>query len=205
MSRVRVGIDVGGTFTDVVVLDEHDGALTIHKVLTTPDDPSRGVLAGLDEALRAAGCPAAAVRSVRHGTTIATNALIERRGARTALVTTRGFGDVLLIGRQTRPGLYGLAGSKPPPLVPPERTFEVDERVDYRGQVLTSLQENELGALSRRWPSSSSSRSSIPSTKSAPRRWRPASRRTCPSRSPAASCPSTASTSARRRRWPTPI
>jgi N-methylhydantoinase A len=138
---VRLGIDIGGTFTDFVLLT--DGALRIHKVLTTPDRVG-GVLQGLQDLGLDATVP------VVHGSTVATNALLERRGARTALVTTGGFGDVLLIGRQTRPSLFDLAGTKPPPLVPPERTFEVAERVDYQGQVLIPLDDADLAALVER-------------------------------------------------------
>src|ERR671936_1593355 len=111
----RVGVDVGGTFTDYVYA--RDGRLTIHKRLTTPDDVAGGVLAGLEE-MDAAGVP-----EVVHGSTVATNALLERKGARTALVTTRGFEDVLEIGRQTRPHLYDPFVRKQPPLVPARLRF----------------------------------------------------------------------------------
>ena len=103
-----VGIDVGGTFTDFVVLQ--DGRLRIHKVPTTPDDQSRAIVAGL-QALNIAAA------EIVHGMTVATNALLERRGARTALLTTAGFGDVLVIGRQNRPHIYALHQTRPPALV----------------------------------------------------------------------------------------
>ena len=103
-----VGIDVGGTFTDFVVLQE--GRLRIHKVPTTPDDQSRAIVAGLQELDIAAA-------EIVHGMTVATNALLERRGARTALLTTAGFGDVLVIGRQNRPHIYALHQTRPPALV----------------------------------------------------------------------------------------
>lgn len=141
MQHVRIGIDVGGTFTDIVVLDERHGTLTMHKILTQPDDPARSVLAGLDQALEAAGHEPAAVASVLHGTTIATNALIERRGARTALITTEGFRDVLEIGRQVRPALFDWLADKPEPLVPRRWRFEVRERVRADGRVETPLDE----------------------------------------------------------------
>ncbi|MBI2321774.1 MAG: hydantoinase/oxoprolinase family protein, partial [Chloroflexi bacterium] len=135
---MRLGIDIGGTFTDFVLLA--DGALRIHKVLTSADRVG-GVRRGMADLALDASVP------VVHGSTVATNALLERRGARAALVTTRGFADVLLIGRQNRPRLFDLAGEKPPPLVPPERTFAVDERLDHRGQVLTPLGDEALAAL----------------------------------------------------------
>lgn len=129
---IRAGVDTGGTFTDFVRLDEN-GRLSIHKELSTPDDPSRAVLTGLARL----GIPEEAV--VIHGSTVATNALLERRGARTALITTRGFADILEIGRQNRPELYALTPQKPPPLVPREWRFEVRERVAADGSVLEPL------------------------------------------------------------------
>src|SRR3990172_2544923 len=135
-----VGVDIGGTFTDFVLIRE--GQLTIHKLPSTPQDHSLAFLAGLEEL----GDPALAGPIV-HGTTVATNALLERKGARTALVTTRGFRDVLAIGRQTRPALYALEPRRPPPLVPGEFRFEVDERIDYQGQVLKALDTGALDSL----------------------------------------------------------
>src|SRR3990172_3931561 len=101
-----VGIDVGGTFTDFLLIE--DGRLTVYKRPSTPDDPARGVLEGLAEI-------GSLPDEVVHGSTVATNTIIERKGARTALITTRGFRDVLLIGRQTRPRLYDLSPHRPPP------------------------------------------------------------------------------------------
>jgi N-methylhydantoinase A len=120
-----VGVDVGGTFTDVVLVV--DGEVTTAKVPTT-EDQSRGVRAGIEAACERADIDPDAVESFRHGTTVATNAMLERNGARTALVTTDGFGDVLEIGRQDRPELYDLNASKPEPLVPATRRYELDER-----------------------------------------------------------------------------
>jgi N-methylhydantoinase A len=134
-----IGIDIGGTFTDFVLL--RDGRLQIHKLLSTPDDPARALLAGVDEL----GAPAAII----HGTTVATNALLERRGAPTALVTTRGFRDVLAIGRGDRPALYDLDVTRPPPLVPEAWRLELDERLDYTGAVLQPLDSAALDALIR--------------------------------------------------------
>lgn len=134
-----VGVDTGGTFTDFVWLQ--DGQLRIHKQLSSPDDPSRAVLEGLVRQGTAPDAP------VVHGSTVATNALLERRGARTALVTTAGFADVLAIGRQNRPELYALVPQKPPPLVPREWRLEVAERVGAQGEVLAPLREESLAAV----------------------------------------------------------
>jgi N-methylhydantoinase A len=134
-SSRAVGVDVGGTFTDFVVVT--DEGLSVHKEPTsTPQHEA--VVAGLDEGLDAPGAP------VVHGTTAATNALLERRGARTALVTTEGFADVLAIGRQDRPALYDLQPSRPPPLVPADRRHEVPERLAADGTVLTPLDEDAV-------------------------------------------------------------
>ena len=135
----RVGVDVGGTFTDVVL--EHDGALTTAKVLTTPNAPDEAVLAGVDDVLARAGVDPAAVGLLIHGTTLATNAIIERKGALTALVTTEGFRDVLDIGYESRYDQYDIMIEKPPALVPRERRLVVPERVDVHGRVLKPLDE----------------------------------------------------------------
>jgi len=138
---VRVGIDVGGTFTDLVAVEPATGAVRSRKVLTTPEAPARGVLAGLQ-----ALAPDAS--SIAHGTTIVTNAIVEGRQAPTALVTTRGFRDVLEIARQSRSELYRLDVSpRPAPLVPRHLRFEVTERVLADGRVPTPLAEAELPAL----------------------------------------------------------
>ncbi|MFM7551871.1 MAG: hydantoinase/oxoprolinase N-terminal domain-containing protein [Actinomycetota bacterium] len=126
---MRVGIDVGGTFTDLAAVGP-DG-LVIAKVPTTPHDQSEAVLA----AVRASGIDPAAVQALAHGMTVATNALLERRGARTALVTTEGFRDVIEIGRQARADLYDLSRHNPPPLVPRELRVTVRERMGPDGVV----------------------------------------------------------------------
>lgn len=140
---MRVGIDTGGTFTDFVWLDAA-GRWRSYKVRSTPDDPARAILAGLAEL---ATPPAA---RVVHGTTVATNTLLERRGARTALVTTAGFADVLAIGRQNRPDLYALTPHKPPPLVEAAWRLEAPERVSAQGEVLTPLTPAALSTLVER-------------------------------------------------------
>jgi N-methylhydantoinase A len=137
-----VGIDVGGTFTDLYCVDSTSGAERILKVPSTPDDPSRALL----DSLRAAAIDPADLEALLHGTTIATNAVIERKGARCALVTTRGFRDVLELGRRDRPLMYGLSGVQQP-LIPRDRRWEVTERMDYRGRVLVPLAEPEVREL----------------------------------------------------------
>jgi N-methylhydantoinase A len=138
--RLRCGIDIGGTFTDVVVADESTGRLLIGKLLTTPDDPARAALDGLTGLLREHGLPAADVTAVIHGTTLVTNTLIERRGARTGLITTRGFRDILEIGREKRYDIYDLFLEMPkPPLAPRFMRREVTERTDHRGEVVVPL------------------------------------------------------------------
>ena len=135
---LRIGIDIGGTFTDFVVLDPEDGRLTTFKILTNPTDPAITVLQGLKKI--GVNQPAQIV----HGSTVATNALLERKGARTALITTRGFKDVIEIARQNRPNLYDWSVKPQPALVPSSLRAEVDERVDYQGNVLTSLDPSQL-------------------------------------------------------------
>ncbi|HUN07378.1 MAG TPA: hydantoinase/oxoprolinase family protein [Aggregatilineales bacterium] len=138
---MHVGVDIGGTFTDLVRYQ--DGQLHIHKLLSTPDDPARAMLAGL-EAVTPGGL--AALQQVSHGSTVATNAILERKGARTALLTTEGFRDLLFIGRQNRPDLYALQPTLPPPLIPRGWCYEVPERLDPTGAVLTPL---DMTALDR--------------------------------------------------------
>lgn len=133
---IVLGVDIGGTFTDFVLLQ--DGQITVHKRLSTPADSSQALLAGVEHLNLS---PHA---EVVHGSTIATNALLERRGARTALITTRGFADVLEIGRQDRPDLYALVPRKPEPLVPAAWRFEVDERVTASGEVLRGLSAESI-------------------------------------------------------------
>src|SRR5688572_18479911 len=139
---MRLGIDIGGTFTDFVLIDDA-GRVRLHKRLTTPDDPAQSVLEGVAEL----GLPAVPSAQVVHGSTIATNALLERRGARTALITTAGFADVLEIGRQNRPDLYALVPERPVPLVPRAWRFELPERVSAQGEVLRPLDPNDIDAL----------------------------------------------------------
>jgi N-methylhydantoinase A len=136
----RLGVDVGGTFTDVVILS--GGRLVTAKVPSTPSDQSKGVLAGVE----AADFDASGLEAFAHGMTVATNALLERRGARLALVTTEGFRDVIEIGRQNRPSLYDLTRDRPPALVPRELRFTVRERMGPDGE-LAELDEDDLARV----------------------------------------------------------
>ena len=141
----RLAIDIGGTFTDVVL--EQDGELNTSKVLTTPAAPEDGVLNGIEEVLAKAGTVPGDVGILLHGTTLATNAIIERKGANVALITTDGFRDVLEIGYESRFNQYDIFIDKPTPLVPRHRRFTVPERVDVRGRVLLDLDEDAVKAL----------------------------------------------------------
>lgn len=143
---IRIAFDIGGTFTDCVLLDTTSERVLTRKLPSTPADPAAAVLSGLDALLTEAGCDASAVESVLHATTVATNAVIERKGAPTALITTRGFRDVLIIGRQKRYETYDLHLEKPRPLLPRRAIFEVDERLDSGGSVVVPLDETSLDA-----------------------------------------------------------
>jgi len=145
--RVRVGVDTGGTFTDFVYHAE--GRAKIFKVPSTPDDPSRAIVEGLRRVARETGARARDLEVV-HGTTVGTNALLERRGARAALVTTEGFEDVLVIGRQARGSLYDLNWTRPAPLVEDRLRFGVRERVAADGSVIEELEDAEVEKLVRR-------------------------------------------------------
>ena len=142
--RVRVGVDTGGTFTDFVYRAR--GRLRLFKLASTPADASRAIREGLRRIANETGAALTEIEVV-HGTTVGTNALLERRGARTALVTTAGFEDVLAIGRQARPALYDLDAVRPAPLVPGELRFGVAERVAADGEVLEILTEASLNRL----------------------------------------------------------
>lgn len=143
---LRIGIDIGGTFTDFVVLFSDSGEFETFKLLSTPDDPSRAVIQGI-EIIQGQYPDTIQRLSVIHGSTVATNALIEHKGAATALITTNGFRDILEIGRQNRSELYIFATERVPPLVPREYRIGIQERIDHTGQILISLQENEIEKL----------------------------------------------------------
>jgi N-methylhydantoinase A/oxoprolinase/acetone carboxylase beta subunit len=144
VARYRVGVDIGGTFTDFVLEDIERGTLTLGKTLTTPSDPSEAVIVGLERLLREADVGAGEVSVLVHGTTLATNAVIERTGARTGLLTTAGFGDVLAIGRESRYDYYDLQLELPDPLVSRALRRGVVERIDCDGAVLTPLDRASL-------------------------------------------------------------
>jgi N-methylhydantoinase A len=141
---IRIGVDTGGTFTDFVF--ERDGRVTLFKLPSTPSDPSLAIRQGLDRISAETGARLDRLEVV-HGTTVGTNALLQRRGARIALVTTRGFEDVLVIGRQARPELYNLNAIKPPPLVEDELRLGIGERVVASGEVIEPLDQRDLEAL----------------------------------------------------------
>src|SRR3954453_14550057 len=140
-----LGVDVGGTFTDAVLALE-DGRLVTAKAPSTPDDQSRGVMAAVRAALERAQREAGDVEAFAHGMTVATNALLEGKGARTALVATEGFTDVVALGRQDRSDLYRLCAAHPAPLVPPERRYGVRERCTPDG-VLRPLTADEIARV----------------------------------------------------------
>lgn len=152
--RLRIGVDVGGTFTDLAMVDEETGRILFHKVSSTPDDPSKAIETGVREILGLNGRSAAEVSFLGHGTTVATNMVIERRGARTAMVTTKGFRDVIEIARQIRPHLYDYDIQRPPPLVPRRRRIEIAERITAEGAVLRALNEAEIEAAGEIFASS---------------------------------------------------
>ncbi len=143
--ETAIGIDIGGTFIDIVVIT--DSGLQLFKVPSTPQAPAEGVLSELADLIEQGDVVPGQVRRIAHGSTIATNALLEGKWAKTALVTTRGFRDVLEIGRQNRPRLYDLFFERPAPLVPRHLRFEVTERMDAQGEVLRPLNREEMEQL----------------------------------------------------------
>ena len=146
MARYRVTVDTGGTFSDFVHLNEQTGEISIAKIASTPDDPSRAILAGL-EALLASVTEADEIGYFCHGTTVGTNALLEGKGVRTALLVTEGFRGIYPVGEQARPygtAIFDVMYDKPAPLVPSRLTGEVKERIDFRGNVLRPLDETAL-------------------------------------------------------------
>jgi hypothetical protein len=205
MTTYRVGVDVGGTFTDIVLLGD-DGTVHTKKVSSSVRDYAQAIVDGLDELFRETGLSGAALEEIRHGTTVASNAILEHKGARTGLITTKGFRDVLEIRTLRMPRLYDMAWTKPPPLVERYLRRVVDERVDAEGRI-----ERALARSTRCSPRRSRRSPSACSTPSPTRRtsWRSATscsarRRACRCRCRARCCPRSRSTSAPRRRWSTP-
>ncbi len=145
MPSARLAVDIGGTFTDLAL--EHAGKLTTLKVLTTPAAPEQGVMTGVRSILQTAGIAAADIAIIIHGTTLATNSIIERKGARTALITTEGFRDVIAMGNESRYDQYDLNITLPEPLVPRHLRLPVPERLDNTGKILRPLDEAAVLAL----------------------------------------------------------
>ena len=146
MARYRVTVDTGGTFSDFVYLNEDTGKLSIAKLPSTPDDPSRAIFAGIEALFATAGAPTD-IGYFCHGTTVGTNALLEGKGAKTGLLVTEGFRGIYPVGEQARPygpAIFDIMYDKPHPLVPQRLTGEVKERVDFRGNVLQELDEAAL-------------------------------------------------------------
>ncbi len=150
MPTCRLGVDIGGTFTDAVLMDEETGRLRLVKMPSTPADPSSGFMDVVTRALREAKVPASSVTYNVHGTTVATNTIIEGKGAKVALIATEGFRDVFEIARQIRPRLYDIFCEKPRPLIPRFLCFEAPERVNYAGEVLKPLDEAAVLAVVRK-------------------------------------------------------
>lgn len=153
--RWRIGVDTGGTFTDVCLFEEESGAVRVAKVSSTPDDPADAIIQGVAQIIIDAGGavgqpPGAAVRYFAHGSTVTTNALLQGRGVPTGLITTAGFRDLLELGRQRRADLYDLQVDKPEPLVRRDRRLEVAERVRADGWIERPLDEREARAAARR-------------------------------------------------------
>ena len=143
----RIGIDIGGTFTDVALVDDAGAHVGVAKVPTTPGDLAQGVLCALDTAMRRYRLAAQDVTLFSHATTVVTNAILEESGARAALITTRGFRDVLELRRSARADLYDLFQDAPATLIPRRRRFEITERIGADGAVVTALADNEIDGL----------------------------------------------------------
>jgi len=143
VSRYRIGADIGGTFTDIVFLGP-DGTLHTKKVPSTVDDYSRGIVEGVNAVLETENIPAADVSEIMHGTTVASNAILESKGARTGLITTEGFRDVLEIRTLRMPRLYDLHWEKPPPLVERYLRKTVTERINNHGEIKTALDDSQV-------------------------------------------------------------
>ena len=142
-----VGVDVGGTFTDFWLFNGATNEAVVHKVPSTPEDPSRAILEGLATAKQQHGIRAEDISHFAHGTTVATNALIQRTGGQVAMITTAGFRDLIEIGRQVRPRIYDLKADAPEPVVRRQLRFEIRERIGPKGEVITPLTDAEIGRV----------------------------------------------------------
>src|SRR3954463_11816318 len=143
----RIGIDIGGTFTDVALVEEDSGRIGIAKVLTTPQDLGAAVIQGIRKGLAENAIDPADVSLLSHATTVVTNALLEHKGAKCGMVATRGFRDLLELRRSSRPDLYDLFQDGPSILVPRRHRYEITERIDAQGEVVTPLALDEIPAL----------------------------------------------------------
>ena len=209
-SKVRLGVDIGGTFTDAMILVRRPASSPIDKVPSTPSDPSVGFHAVTARSLAAAGRGPEDMSSLVHGTTVATNCIIEGKTARCGLLTTQGFRDILEIARQIKPEPFNIFFEKPRPLVPRHRCLEASERMDAEGRVLRPLDPESVRAAARVVPSGRrrGRRDLLPSLlhQPQPRAARrgdpgPGAARRAISRSPPRCARSSASTSAPARRW----
>ena len=144
---IRIGVDVGGTNTDICAIDEQSGELMVYKLPSSLYDQSAAVVEGVKAVAQANSFAGSDVSRFMHGTTVATNAILEGRGAKTALITTGGFRDLLEIGRQKRPELYDLQAEKAPTLVPRDLRYEVNERLDHKGRVVRPLDHQQLDQI----------------------------------------------------------
>ena len=143
----RLGVDVGGTNTDICMVNEKTGELLVYKLPSTVEDQSIAIEQGVQEMAKQEGFHLPEISYFCQGTTVATNAILEQKGANIVLLTTKGFRDLLEIGRQKRPSLYDLQADKKPPLVPRDRRYEVVERIDYHGNVLQPLDKQDIRVL----------------------------------------------------------
>ena len=141
-----VGVDVGGTFTDFYAANDQAGVFHVHKTSSTPSNPAEAILNGLDVMCTKFDIPADEIERVSHGTTVGTNALIQRTGSRVALVTTKGFRDLLEVGRQTRPHMYDLQRDHPDPLVDREYRIELTERIGAKGEIVRAPSAEDIDA-----------------------------------------------------------
>ncbi len=147
---IVVGVDVGGTFTDIIAVNTRTGRQVVHKVPSTPNEQDRAVIKGLMEILKSERIDGSEVEMVVHGTTVATNALIQRKGAEVCLITTRGLEDIIEIGRQNRLDIYDLTAQRPEPLVRRNHRIGVRERVDYQGNIIEDIEETEIARAAER-------------------------------------------------------
>src|SRR6204780_1415365 len=143
----RIGIDIGGTFTDVAMVDEAGGRIGIAKVLTTPHDFGQAVIEGIRQGLKQHGIDPGDVSLLSHATTVVTNALLEHKGARAGFIATRGFRDLLELRRSSRIDLYDLFQDAPSVLVPRRWRYEITERINAQGEVVTPLVEQEVAGI----------------------------------------------------------